>query len=282
MITRPIFNDPLVEKMRLIDEQQIDALLAELGSVTAPTTLGFLNQHGYNIAQHQPEVHRLFLDLDYLLRDGTGMKLACWLNGAAPKANLNGSDLIPRIAQTLIESKGERLELFAMGTAEPWLSKGADALFHGQPCKVIDGFQPVEQYVEFLRNHRTPDKIAVVLLAMGMPKQERVAAALQRAIDGPALLICGGAILDFGAGRFPRAPRWVRMAGMEWLYRLAREPYRLFGRYVIGIPLFLFHAGRNACTSRRPPTDRASAVTEQQPATRATGTAPPAANATNP
>lgn len=282
MSTRSTFNDPLVEKMRLIDDQQIEALLAELSAVSSPTTLGFLNQHGYNIAQRQPEVHRLFLGLDYLLRDGTGMKLACWLNGAEPKANLNGSDLIPRIAQTLIESQGERLELFAMGTAEPWLSKGADALFHGQPCKVIDGFQPVEQYVEFLRSHRTPGKIAVVLLAMGMPKQERVAAALQRAIDGPALLICGGAILDFGAGRFPRAPRWIRVAGMEWLYRLAREPYRLFGRYVVGIPLFLFHAARNSRGSRRPPASRASAVIEQQPATRAAGTASPAANASRP
>lgn len=276
MISRPTVKDPLVAKMKLIDHQQIDALLTELGDVASPTTLGFLNQHGYNIAQGQPDVHRLFLGLDYLLRDGIGMKLACWLNGTEPKANLNGSDLIPRITEALIESQGERLELFAMGTAEPWLSQGAHALFHGQPCKVIDGFQPVERYVEFLCSQRTPGKLTVVLLAMGMPKQERVAAALQRAIDGPALFICGGAILDFSAGRFPRAPRWIRMSGMEWLYRLAREPYRLFGRYVIGIPLFFFHAARNARSSRRPATD------EQIPVTHATGTAPPAANATRP
>lgn len=277
MNIRPTFNDPLVEKMTLIDEQQIDALLAELTRVNAPTTLGFLNQHGYNIAQHQPEVHRLFLGMDYLLRDGIGMKLACKLNGAPPRANLNGSDLIPRITQALLEAQGERLELFAMGTAEPWLSQGADALFHGRPCHVIDGFQPVEQYVEFLQSCRTPGKLTVVLLAMGMPKQERVAAALQRVIDGPALLICGGAILDFGAGRFPRAPRWVRMAGMEWLYRLAREPYRLFGRYVIGIPLFLFHAARNARGTRR-----ASPGADQPAVAPATGAASQAANPTRP
>lgn len=277
MNSRPTFNDPLVEKMRLIDEPQIDDLLAELGSVTKPTTLGFLNQHGYNIAQRQPEVNKLFLGLDYLLRDGAGMKLACWLNGAAPKANLNGSDLIPRITETLIASQGERLELFAMGTAEPWLSQGAQALFHGQPCKVIDGFQPVEHYVEFMRSQRTPGKTALVLLAMGMPKQERVAAALQRAIDGPALLICGGAILDFGAGRFPRAPRWIRMAGMEWAYRLAKEPYRLFGRYVIGIPLFFLHAARNARGARR-----ASPAVAQSSVAPATGAASRAANPTRP
>jgi hypothetical protein len=280
MNTRRRYNDPLVEKMRLIDEPQIDDLLAELGAVATPTTLGFLNQHGYNIAQRQPEVHRLFLGLDYLLRDGIGMKLACRLNGAPPKANLNGSDLIPRIVETLIASQGERLELFAMGTAEPWLSKGANALLHGQPCKVIDGFQPVEQYLEFLQRHRTPGKIPVVLLAMGMPKQERVAAALQRAIDGPALLICGGAILDFAAGRFPRAPRWIRVAGMEWLYRLAKEPYRLFGRYVIGIPLFLFHATRNSRAGQNPPTARAAGSVE--PSEQATGSPTPTANASQP
>lgn len=278
MNTRHTYNDPLVEKMRLIEEQQIDALLAELGAVTTPTTLGFLNQHGYNIAQQQPEVHRLFLGLDYLLRDGIGMKLACRLNGAPPKANLNGSDLIPRIAETLIAAQGERLELFALGTTEPWLSKGASALLHGQPCKVLDGFQPVEQYVEFLQRHRTPGKIPLVLLAMGMPKQERVAVALQRAIDGPALLVCGGAILDFAAGRFPRAPRWVRAAGMEWLYRLAKEPYRLFGRYVIGIPLFFFHAMRNSRARPTPPTSHAAGSVDPK----ATGTGGPAANASQP
>jgi exopolysaccharide biosynthesis WecB/TagA/CpsF family protein len=74
---------------------------------------------------------------------------------------------------------------------------------------------------------------------MGMPKQERVARAIRSAADVHSLIICGGAIIDFIAGRFPRAPKWMRRHGIEWMYRLAHEPRRLLARYLIGNPLFL-------------------------------------------
>ena len=59
-------------------------------------------------------------------------------------------------------------------------------------------------------------------------------------------------IIDFMGGKTPRAPRWVRAVGMEWLYRLGREPRRLFRRYVIGNPLFVARALRLAAGSPRP------------------------------
>jgi len=63
-------------------------------------------------------------------------------------------------------------------------------------------------------------------------------------LDGPMLVVNGGAILDFLAGRFPRAPKWMRTLGLEWLFRLVREPGRLFQRYVIGNGVFLWRAMR--------------------------------------
>jgi UDP-N-acetyl-D-mannosaminuronic acid transferase (WecB/TagA/CpsF family) len=58
-------------------------------------------------------------------------------------------------------------------------------------------------------------------------------------------LICGGAILDFKARRFTRAPRFLRLIRAEWLYRLLLEPRRLFNRYVIGIPAFLLAVAKD-------------------------------------
>ena len=49
-----------------------------------------------------------------------------------------------------------------------------------------------------------------------------------------------GGLLDFASGRIPRAPLWMRKAKLEWVYRLRQEPIRLFKRYVIGNPLFLW------------------------------------------
>lgn len=66
--------------------------------------------------------------------------------------------------------------------------------------------------------------------------------ALRAALGGPCLIVCGGAILDFLGGKVTRAPRWMRRAGLEWAYRLAREPRRLWQRYLRGNPLFLRRA----------------------------------------
>jgi exopolysaccharide biosynthesis WecB/TagA/CpsF family protein len=77
---------------------------------------------------------------------------------------------------------------------------------------------------------------------MGMPRQEEVAILLRSALNFPCLIVCGGAIIDFMGGKTSRAPLWVRQARMEWAYRLALEPRRLFQRYVVGNPVFLARA----------------------------------------
>lgn len=235
----------MIRKLRLLDESEIESLLTELRERSAPTTLGFLNQHGYNIAQAQPAVNESFLRLDYLLRDGIGIRMACVINGIEPRANLNGSDFIPRLIHDFIEKLPQEHELFAMGTAEPWLSAGAQQLFDGRPFHAIDGFQAADDYLQFFKARHQPGCYPVILLAMGMPKQEQVAAYLQQALDCPALLICGGAILDFAAQRFPRAPLLFRRCGLEWAFRLSVEPRRLFKRYALGIPLFFYYLSRN-------------------------------------
>jgi exopolysaccharide biosynthesis WecB/TagA/CpsF family protein len=82
----------------------------------------------------------------------------------------------------------------------------------------------------------------LIILGMGMPRQEIVALALRAALHRPCLIVCGGAILDFLGGRVPRAPRLLQGLGLEWAWRLAREPRRLFRRYVLGNPVFIGRA----------------------------------------
>jgi exopolysaccharide biosynthesis WecB/TagA/CpsF family protein len=98
-----------------------------------------------------------------------------------------------------------------------------------------NGFRDPEHYAG-LAAKLLPD---LIVLGMGIPKQEYVANLIRSRAAAAALVVCGGAIIDFLGSRVRRAPGWMRRSGIEWTYRLVHEPRRLFGRYVIGNPVFL-------------------------------------------
>ncbi|WP_207208120.1 WecB/TagA/CpsF family glycosyltransferase [Salipiger sp. IMCC34102] len=221
----------LFRKLHIVpDEAALARLLDDLAESPAGLRIGFLNAHAINLAWRDSEAARAFCDLDLLLRDGIGMKIALRAMKLDPGLNMNGTDLIPRI----LKARGhDRVAIY--GTEDPWLSRAADRL-RTQGVQIVDtrhGFDPEGHYAERLA--RTPAD--VVLLAMGMPKQERVAAGLPA--GERRLILCGGAIVDFMAGRVPRAPAWMQRGNLEWLFRLWCEPVRLFDRYVIGNAAFL-------------------------------------------
>jgi exopolysaccharide biosynthesis WecB/TagA/CpsF family protein len=77
-------------------------------------------------------------------------------------------------------------------------------------------------------------------LAVGSPVQELLAYAIALRRESTGLGLCIGSALAFSAGTQPRAPDWMRARGLEWLYRLAREPARLAGRYLVDDPRVFF------------------------------------------
>ena len=221
------------------DRQQESGLLRVLGGSTCPTVLGFTNAHAMNSAARDTAFARALAGCDVLLRDGSGMAILLRLLGQQPGLNLNGTDLIPKLLQRL---DGRTIALF--GTREPYLAQARSlieaSLAPHSPCICAHGFLPDAEYVRLAREH----KPALIVLGMGMPRQELLARNLRDALDHPCLIVCGGAIIDFLGGKTPRAPRWMRASGLEWCYRLAIEPRRLFRRYVLGNPLFLGRALR--------------------------------------
>src|SRR4029453_5773464 len=79
---------------------------------------------------------------------------------------------------------------------------------------------------------------SLLFVGLGSPKQE-LFIDRQRRVLGPAVCFACGAAIDFLAGEFPRAPRWMARAGLDWAYRLGREPRRLWRRYLLNDPAFL-------------------------------------------
>lgn len=224
-------------------EQQ---LLASLAQPKEPTVLAFVNAHAMNSAAGSRKFYESLIGADIILRDGVGLAILLRLLNQSPGLNLNGTDLIPKI---LGQYAGRSIALF--GTEEPYLRKARDrivtTLAPGSRCVTTHGFLETTDYIKLAITHR-PE---LIVLGMGMPKQEEVACTLRAAVGYPCLIVCGGAIIDFMGGKTSRAPAWVRSSGLEWAWRLALEPRRLFERYVVGNPVFLARAVTLARSSMR-------------------------------
>jgi N-acetylglucosaminyldiphosphoundecaprenol N-acetyl-beta-D-mannosaminyltransferase len=89
----------------------------------------------------------------------------------------------------------------------------------------------------------------LLFVGLGCPRQERWMAARRGALS--CAMVGVGAAFDFIAGAKPQAPGWIQRAGLEWLFRLATEPRRLWRRYLTQNPRFVLHFARQLL--RRPP-----------------------------
>lgn len=238
----------VIDQLEVIaDGAAVQRLLDRLATPDTGTVLGFVNAHAMNLVVRDGGYSQALSAADVLLRDGAGMAILYRRLGLEPGLNMNGTDFIPRL---MAAYRGRKVAFW--GTQQPYLDQAVrrcEAEFGIVPVSVHDGFANLETYLQLAREHQ-PE---LIVLGMGMPKQEAVAAELA-VTGGPCLIVCGGAILDFLGGKVSRAPEWLRRLGGEWLYRLLREPKRLFMRYVVGNPLFLLRTllyRRAAVSTRR-------------------------------
>lgn len=103
---------------------------------------------------------------------------------------------------------------------------------HDPPMGFADDARAVEDCLAFVE----AEPARFVFLAVGSPRQERLADALRRRGRASGVGLCVGASLAFAAGTMTRAPAWMQAAGLEWLHRLLSEPARLWRRYLVDGP----------------------------------------------
>ncbi|WP_192247290.1 WecB/TagA/CpsF family glycosyltransferase [Mesorhizobium silamurunense] len=214
------------------------ALLSRLIAERRFTKVSFLNAHNANLAHGDP-VFAEALDDFLVLPDGVGVDIAAKLLYGAPfPDNLNGTDFIPAFLQASTRPLTVALLGATRVNAEAASVKLSALAVQHKFVVIHDGyFSPADEpaIVERIARLR-PD---ILLVAMGVPRQELWIA---RHIDARhcTLPIAVGALLDFLSGTVPRAPLWMRRLRLEWLFRLWIEPGRLWRRYVVGNPLFLW------------------------------------------
>lgn len=210
----------------------------------------FAHPHALNLANFSPLLAKHFARADLVLPDGVGIRIAAQLLGVALPHNLNGTDMLPLICAGARE-KGLPLVLIGgkPGVAEACAARLRE-LTPGLKIPIVsDGYLGT----------RESDKLAtrigrlrrcVVLVGMGSPIQETWASTYLADLPNVTAVTVGG-LFDFFAGRVARAPLFWREIGLEWLFRLCKEPRRMAGRYLLGNPLFLMLALRQRLRALR-------------------------------
>jgi N-acetylglucosaminyldiphosphoundecaprenol N-acetyl-beta-D-mannosaminyltransferase len=200
------------------------------------TQVSFVNADCLNKAAEDSRYRSVLQRSWLVLPDGIGVKMAGKLLGFKVRDNVNGTDMFPLLCQRLSARSGS---IFLLG-ARPgvpdavaqWIRRNfPEVVISG----VIDGFRKDDEAIVAEINAASPD---VLLVAKGAPLQEMWIAEHRDSLDARICIGVGG-LFDFFSGRIPRAPRWMRRSGTEWVYRLYQEPQRMWRRYLLGNFLFI-------------------------------------------
>ena len=221
----------------------------------APLQVCFVNADCANIAYEDKGYLRAIRSAGLVLADGIGMKLAGKLLGREIRQNVNGTDLFPRMCEMLNE-RGK--SVYFLGARPGVAETAAEWTRERYPALVVAGgrygYFP-EDEDDAVVQEIAASAADVLLVAFGAPRQDEWIARRLGRLGVRAAMGVGG-LFDFVSGRIPRAPAWMREIGMEWLYRLIREPERMWKRYLVGNALFVFRAlrekSRSARSRRRP------------------------------
>jgi N-acetylglucosaminyldiphosphoundecaprenol N-acetyl-beta-D-mannosaminyltransferase len=205
------------------------------------------------LADEDPRMRAAYERVSLSLADGMPLVWASRLLRRAVPEKVSGSDLVLPLLERAA-ARGWRVYFFG---GEPGVGEAARARLRERlPSLEVVGVDAPRVDLDCPADRRTallaPILAArphLVLVALGAPKQEIWIDATREALR-PAVLLGVGASLDFIAGTVPRAPRWMSRSGLEWAYRLAREPRRLWRRYLVRDPKFLVLLGR-ALAERR-------------------------------
>lgn len=212
------------------------------------TLAAFVNPDCLNIAYRHEAYRAVLRSADCVWPDGIGLRLGARLLGVALRANVNGTDLFPRLCRRLAAT-GQSLYLLG---ARPGVAAAAAAAMQAscpglRIAGVRDGYFADDEAAAVVADVNA-SRADVLLVALGAPRQELWLATWHAQLQVPVRIGVGG-LFDYYSGRIPRAPQWMREIGLEWVWRLGQEPGRLWRRYLVGNPRFLFRVWRER---RRP------------------------------
>jgi N-acetylglucosaminyldiphosphoundecaprenol N-acetyl-beta-D-mannosaminyltransferase len=227
----------------------IDAMIASgsRGSLSAAAV------HLVMLAQEDAEVRRAVLDATLVVPDGQPLVWALRALGHGAATRVYGPELMARYCARAARS-GTPAFLYG-GRSEAVLVELAVRLRTRFPgLELVGGHsppfrEPTAQEDEQVAARIDASGAQVVWVGIGQPRQEQWMARMRPRLAAP-MLIAVGAAFDFHAGLVAQAPDWMGQRGLEWTYRLAREPRRLWRRYARYNPRFVAGFARQYAAQR--------------------------------
>jgi N-acetylglucosaminyldiphosphoundecaprenol N-acetyl-beta-D-mannosaminyltransferase len=232
-----------LQELDIVESKEQLALIPE-GKVLINT----INAHSYNVAQKDDAFAEALREGDCLIPDGAAVVWACrWLKGKSlPKERIAGWDLFMFEMQRL-NNKPQKSKVMFFGSSEKVLSMireraavdfpNLEVVTYSPPYKPEFSDKDNQTMVQAI-NEANPD---LLWIGMTAPKQEKWIYRHWNELN--IHCHCGtiGAVFDFYAGTIKRAPIWWQEHSLEWLYRLIKEPRRMWRRYIIGNVKFSYY-----------------------------------------
>lgn len=241
---QPFFKYKLVESL-----DEVNVRIDKSGNDDRMLTLCCLNVHSFVTAMDDDSFRLALEECDLLLPDGVGV---CWavkqLNGKKIE-KIAGDDIHKHLLNKLNETGGR---VFYMGSSEDVLEKIVNRLSIEYPKVAVETLSP--PYCDELNDDVSKkfiDRINafkpnVLFVSMTAPKQEKWVWKHAAELNHVGLAASIGAVFDFYAKTKKRAPAWMIRIKCEWLYRLLREPARIWKRIFVSTPRFVLHIWRAA------------------------------------
>lgn len=222
-----------------IDNYSMEEVLEKIDEIISEDKNAYVvnpNVDGIVKLEKDKEFKRVYENAELILADG---KPLIWMSKwykTPIKEKISGSDLFPLVCE-MAAKKG--YTMFFLGAAEGVAQKAADNLkakYSG--LSVVGTYSPpmgfekddneIKKIISMVRE-ASPH---ILILGLGCPKQEKFIYRYRKELGVP-ISLCMGASIDFEAGNVKRAPKWMSNAGLEWFYRLCKEPRRMFKRYIV-------------------------------------------------
>ncbi len=242
-VSRPWSNPPIAilgVPFDNVSTAEAVAAIEEMVASNKPHYLVTANVDFLVQAQTDIELHRILFDAHLVVCDGTPLLWASRLLGNPLAERVAGADLVPLLLEV---AERRKYRVFFLGATSESSQAAVSKLKVKHPNLIIAGHYspPFGKLLEMDHEEITsrikdahPD---LLFVSFGCPKQEKWIAMHYRALGVPVAAGVG-ATIDFLAGQVKRAPVWMQRTGSEWIFRLAQEPRRLFGRYAKDLWVF--------------------------------------------
>ena len=230
-IDRKSLVDVVQESMHAIDRRVLQRVFA------------CANPHSLVVAQQDAEFHSALTHADLVVADGVGASVVARWAGIHIGPRITGTDYFHGVLKALQQSGGGHV--FFFGSSQHVLDLIAKRFAIDFPSLTLCGAvsppfgawsEMENQRMVRMINEAKPD---VLWVGMTAPKQEKWVEANRRQLNVP-IIGSIGAVFDFYAGTYSRAPKWVCDIGLEWAYRFIREPRRMWRRNFVSAPRFVW------------------------------------------